>query len=58
MVLNMKENGKKINNMVGGLRHGLMGLVMKVIIKKGKKMDLGFLSGLMEVFMKENLLII
>ena len=43
-----------INNMEKELKHGLMVLHMKEIISKGKNMDLEYLSGMMEVCMKEN----
>ena len=54
MVLNMKVNGRKINNMAKELKHGLMVRAMKVITWKAKRTALVSLSGLMVQHMTDN----
>ena len=58
MGLSMKVIGRKINRMVLGKKVGQMVHRMKVIISKGKKVDMVFSNGLMEAHMKVNLKII
>ena len=52
MVLNMKDNGLKINKEDKVLKLGLMDLVIKVLIKMGKNVVKGNLNGLMVLLMK------
>jgi hypothetical protein len=48
MVLHMRGNGKMICRMVMGRRYGWEGRCMKVIMRKGKRMDKESLYGRME----------
>lgn len=53
MVEYTKDNGLMINRMVLVLSSGQMGQFMKVCIVKEKKMDMGCINGLMDLFFKE-----
>ena len=54
MVLGMKDIGKRTNKMARVENNGLILQCMKVIMKKEKSMDMGYLDGLMEPHIKEN----
>jgi hypothetical protein len=58
MVLNMKDNGLKIDKVVKVLKLGLMVLVMLAVIKMGKNAVKENLNGLMDHLMKVIFLII
>ena len=57
MELLIMESGRTINNMVKGLKHGLMEQGMKEHILKGKNMERGHYSLQMVVFIQEILCI-
>ena len=50
----MRVTGRKINNTVTDLRHGLMVLVMKANISKGKNTDMEGSLGLMAALIMES----
>ncbi len=58
MVLNTKENGKKTNRMDWVKKHGQTEHAIKEIINKEKSLDMGNLSGLMALNLKETFMII
>jgi hypothetical protein len=48
----MKDTGKKTSSMVRARKHGLMGLAMRVITWKAKRMVLANSNGLTVLLMK------
>jgi len=58
MARNMKANGKTINNMVKGLKLGLMGLCILGYIPKEKNKEKASLCGKIMLLTMENLIII